>query len=265
MNELRRLREGWAEVEAQETGLLRTLSVEQGIRQYLALQREFEPLLQQTEVTFRAPRNQALVELQARLCTLNAMTDGIIMKHLARSVAALQQRFAEAGVPSAVIGGLAVSAWGEPRLTRDADLKVLARRDEREHILELLADLTPLHADPDEALRRQGLAFFQDAEGTRIDVMLAETSFDEAAIGRARTVEIQPGLAVRVCSAEDLIVYKLVSTRMQDHLDVEGIVRRQGAALDDRYVEQWLHQFEVALDDSTLLAEYRRLQQRFAA
>ncbi len=74
MNELRRLREGWAEVEAQETELLRALSVEQSIRQYLALQREFEPLLQETEATFRGPRNQALVELQARLCTLNAMT-----------------------------------------------------------------------------------------------------------------------------------------------------------------------------------------------
>lgn len=269
MTELRSVRDGWADIEKKETGMLRALTLEQGIQQFLALQREFEPLLRQTETFFRAPRNQALSQLQTRLRTLNNLmtqrTDGNPMEHLVRSVAALQQRFAEAGVPSAVIGGLAVSAWGEPRLTRDADLKVLARRDEREHILELLADLTPLHADPDEALRRQGLAFFQDAEGTRIDVMLAETSFDEAAIGRARTVEIQPGLAVRVCSAEDLIVYKLVSTRMRDHLDVEGIVRRQGAALDDRYVEQWLHQFEVALDDSTLLAEYRRLQQRFAA
>lgn len=260
MNELRRLREGWAEVEAQETGLLRTLSVEQGIRQYLALQREFEPLLQQTEVTFRAPRNQALVELQARLCTLNAMRDGITMEHLPRSVAALQTRFAEIGVPSVVIGGLAVGVWGTPRLTRDADLKVLLRRDERARVLAVLTDLVPLHADPDEALRRQGLAFFQDADGTRIDVMLAETSFDEAAMARARSVEMPPGVTVRVCSAEDLIVYKLVSTRAQDHLDVEGIVRRQGSALDDAYVDQWLRQFELALDDSTLPAAYRASQ-----
>jgi len=31
-----------------------------------------------------------------------------------------------------------------------------------------------------------------------------------------------------------------------------------GKALDDRYVVDWLRQFEQALDDSTLVAEYRR-------
>ena len=54
-----------------------------------------------------------------------------VMENLVRSVARLQQCLEQAGIPSAVIGGLAVSAWGEPRLTRDADLKGLARRDER--------------------------------------------------------------------------------------------------------------------------------------
>ncbi|MFZ1475357.1 MAG: hypothetical protein WBE17_10665, partial [Anaerolineae bacterium] len=166
----------------------------------------------------------------------------------------------EAGVPSVVIGGLAVSAWGEPRLTRDADLKVLARRDERGRILELVSDFTPLHADPDEAFRRHGIAFFQDPAGTRVDVMLAETTFDETAIGRARVMELKPGLVVRVCSPEDLIVYKMVSLRTKDRVDVEGIIKRQGNRLDDRYVENWLHLFEQALDDSTLVAEYRRLR-----
>lgn len=184
------------------------------------------------------------------------------MENLVRSVASLQHRLEQAGIPSAVIGGLAVSAWGEPRLTRDADLKVLAQRDERSRILQLLEDFTPLHANPDEALRRNGVAFFQDPTGARIDVMLAETSFDETVIGRASLIELQPDLVVRVCSAEDLIVYKSVSLRTQDRLDVEGIIRRQGDRLDDRYVEDWLLQFEKALDDSTLVAEYRRLRQR---
>lgn len=182
------------------------------------------------------------------------------MESLIRSVADLQQRLEEAGVPSVVIGGLAVSAWGEPRLTRDADLKVLARRDERGRILELVSDFTPLHADPDEAFRRHGIAFFQDPAGTRVDVMLAETTFDETAIGRARVMELKPGLVVRVCSPEDLIVYKMVSLRTKDRVDVEGIIKRQGNRLDDRYVENWLHLFEQALDDSTLVAEYRRLR-----
>ena len=63
----------------------------------------------------------------------------------------------------------------------------------------------------------------------------------------------QPGLAVRLCSQRIFIVYKIVSLRTQDRLDVEGIIRRQGDRLDDQYVEDWLRQFEQALDDSTLI------------
>lgn len=81
-------------------------------------------------------------------------------------------------------------------------------------------------------------------------------------MGRARLVELQPGMAVRLCSAEDLIVYKMVSVRAQDRVDVEGIIRRQGERLDDHYVEGWLRQFDQALDDSPLITEYQRLRKR---
>jgi hypothetical protein len=57
-----------------------------------------------------------------------------------------------------------------------------------------------------------------------------------------------------------LILYKLISTRPRDHEDARSVIRRQGDALDDRYVLDWLRQFELALDDSTLVAEYRRLR-----
>ena len=74
-------------------------------------------------------------------------------------------------------------------------------------------------------------------------------------------IEMQPGLFVRACSPEDLIIYKMVSVRDRDRSDVEGIIRRQGDTLDDDYVLDWLRQFEQALDDSTLVVEYRRLRQ----
>ena len=163
-----------------------------------------------------------------------------------------------------VIGGLAVSVWGQPRLTRDVDVKVLAQRDDRAWLLELLDDYIPLHADPDAAFQRHGVAFFQDIDGTRIDILLAETHFDETAVGRAKTVDLQPGQSARVCTAEDLIIYKMVSPRTQDYVDVEGMIQRQGDALDDAYIEKWLREFEQALDDSTLVAEYHRLRARYS-
>ncbi len=40
------------------------------------------------------------------------------------------------GIPYAIIGGLAVQWWGEPRLTRDVDLTVIAPLDELERFIE---------------------------------------------------------------------------------------------------------------------------------
>jgi hypothetical protein len=173
----------------------------------------------------------------------------------------LQQDLEEAGLPSIVIDGLVVGVWGEPRLTRDIDVKIMAGRADRGRVLEKLSHLTPLNADSDEALRRNGIAFFQDDTGVRIDIMLADNQFDETAIGRAQMIEIMPGKVARVCSAEDLIIYKMLSLRPRDQIDAETVVRRQGETLDDSYVLDWLRQFELALDDGTLVSRYREMRQ----
>ena len=183
------------------------------------------------------------------------------MDNLFQSVVDLQGRLHARGILSAVIGGVAVAVWGEPRVTRDVDIKVLLGRDAAPRLLEAIGhDYTPLQADPLAALARSGVLFVQDAHGTRLDLLLSDVSFDAEAIQRARKVTLQPGLVASVCSPEDLIIYKLISTRQRDQDDVEGIVRRQGDALDDQYILTWLGRFEQALDDSTLVATYRHLR-----
>jgi len=114
---------------------------------------------------------------------------------------------------------------------------------------------------PEETLRKQALIFVQDSLGPRLDLLLADTPYDVTAIQRGRDVEIQPGTIIHFCSPEDLIIYKLISTRLRDHEDARSVVRRQGDLLDDEYVIDWLRQFEQALDDSTLVAEYQNLRQ----
>lgn len=185
------------------------------------------------------------------------------MEQLFRSVKALQQRLSDAGVPSIVIGGAAVGTWGEPRVTRDVDLKVLLERDEADRLLALLApDYVSLLPDPRLALRKQAMLFVEDAAGVRLDLLLADTPYDVEAIRRGRDVEVSPGVTLRLCTPEDLILYKLISTRPRDHEDAASVVRRQGDALDDGYVLNWLHQFELALDDSTLVATYKRMRRQ---
>jgi hypothetical protein len=57
----------WAEVEAEETRLLRQMTIAESVAQLVSLYRAFGPLLEQTEPLFRAEREAYLIELQRRL------------------------------------------------------------------------------------------------------------------------------------------------------------------------------------------------------
>jgi hypothetical protein len=157
MSNLRRIREvNWAEIELTRR-LLRQPTPQEGIQHFLEVQAMLEPQYRATETLFRPQREAHLTELQSRLARFQAARDRAMdMNKLIESVLDLQKRLDEAGIPSVLIGGLAVSAWGEPRGTRDVDLKVLLKREDAQRLLDLLgADFVPLHADP-FAVRRNG-------------------------------------------------------------------------------------------------------------
>jgi hypothetical protein len=262
---LRRIREvNWAEIEAEETRLLREMTVEQSVREFLRIQATLEPQFQATEALFRPEREEHWIALQARLARLEEVMQKPV-ETLVESMVQLQERLESAGISSILIGGLAVAVWGEPRGTRDIDFKVLLRREEAQKLLDALGnDFVPLRpgGDPLRALQGNGMVFVQDQSGTRIDLALADTDFDESAIGRGRLIELQPGRAGRVCSAEDLIVYKLLSLRPRDNDDALSIVKRQQDALDDAYILRWLKEFERAVDDSDLVQNYQQMRQQ---
>ncbi|MBM4457910.1 MAG: hypothetical protein FJ011_09140 [Chloroflexi bacterium] len=67
MRTLKALREKWDAFEADETRLLRAMSIQESMRQLLMLQETYEPQLQQTASLFVSDRRAALAELQARL------------------------------------------------------------------------------------------------------------------------------------------------------------------------------------------------------
>jgi hypothetical protein len=67
VRELSALRASRDVVEAEETRLLQSMTVRESIHQWQALQRAFEPQLQQTAVLFAPDRQAALAQLQLRL------------------------------------------------------------------------------------------------------------------------------------------------------------------------------------------------------
>ncbi|MBI4196654.1 MAG: nucleotidyltransferase [Deltaproteobacteria bacterium] len=182
------------------------------------------------------------------------------MLNLFQKTAKIQKELHKDGMPSIVIGGLAVAVWGEPRLTADIDLKIQLNRDDASKLVFSLKPHYRLLANnPIETIKKVGFIFIQDTSNTRIDLLLADTPFDIQAIERGKKVHADKETSLTICSPEDLIIYKMISTRPRDREDVRGIIIRQKKNLDHPYLLDWLTQFEKAIDDSTLVVEYNRM------
>lgn len=127
------------------------------------------------------------------------------------------------------IGGLAVQHWGEPRFTRDVDLTLLTGFGKEEAYIDpLLETFAPrMEGCRDFALQNRVL-LLKSSEGIGIDIALGALPFEEHAVNRSQLIEVEPGAVLRLCSAEDLVIMKAFADRLQDQLDVQRILERQG-------------------------------------
>lgn len=159
-----------------------------------------------------------------------------------------------------LIGGLANAAWGRPRATYDADVKVVLG----DLSIAEFGDLVGQHFSfrvPDAvsfAQRTYVLLVLLD-DGMPADLVIGYLPYEDQAIERAIRVKIE-GVTLSVCTAEDLIVHKAISERERDWQDIEGVLLRQGGKLDQPYVESWLEQFANGLDRPEILSRYLALR-----
>ena len=108
------------------------------------------------------------------------------MLDLVQAAANLQKDLDALGLPNCVIGGLALQAWGEVRLTRDADFTVLTRFiDEEAKIRAILALMTPRRPDALAfALRNRVLLGFVDGN-ISVDIGIGGFDFEEKIVQRS--------------------------------------------------------------------------------
>ena len=69
-----------------------------------------------------------------------------------------------------------------------------------------------------------------------LDISLGALPYEARVVERASPFEVEPGVTVTTCSAEDLLVLKAFAGRVQDWLDVEGIIVRQGSNVNRELV-----------------------------
>lgn len=138
---------------------------------------------------------------------------------------------------SCVIGGIAVQRWGEPRLTRDVDLTLLTGiGGEERYVDEILRHYRSRVPAGREFALRHRVMLLKASDGTEIDLALGALPFEAKVMDRSSEFEFYPGMVLRTCAAEDLIVMKAFAGRELDWADVKGIIARQGAKLNWRTI-----------------------------
>ncbi len=159
----------------------------------------------------------------------------------------------------ALIGGIALAQWGVVRATYDVDIKMIVPN------LDYVAVRQAIHAAFPEPARRElprnSLIVAISVEDVIVELLLALPGYEELIIERAVSRDLG-GWQAWICTAEDLIIQKVVANREKDWLDVEALLVERRGKLDEAYVEGWLNQFAEVLENPDLLPRYRRLVAR---
>ena len=173
----------------------------------------------------------------------------------------LQSFCDDRGWQSCFIGGIAVQRWSQARVTRDVDLTLLTGfGSEKVFVEDLLKHYRSRIQDPLAFAIRARVLLLTSSTGMGIDVSLGALPFEHLVIERASLFEFAPGLKLRTCSAEDLMVMKLFAGRAIDVRDAEGIAVRHEKTLDWGYVEEQLVPLAEAKDDPEILRQLARLR-----
>jgi len=156
----------------------------------------------------------------------------------------------EAEVAYALVGGLAVSARAEPRLTRDVDLAIAANddRDAENTVRELVRRGYRVTATV-EQVKTARLATVRLKPPGRsalvVDLLFASCGVEPEIVAAAEPIEILPGLTIAVARVGHLIAMKLLARddreRPQDLDDIRALLEVASAS-DRRLVTTTLGQ-----------------------
>ena len=165
------------------------------------------------------------------------LMDGVVAPGVLSAMRTADRILTKARIPHAVVGGLAVGAYGHPRATRDADFLV-----------------------GDEAFVQRGGVLRMRPEipveirGVAIDTIWSSTAEESAAIDQAKPA----GQGVRVAPIEVIVAMKIRARRAQDDADVVGLLR---SGADEDGIRAALSGFDPGLIERfDQLAEQARIE-----
>lgn len=166
------------------------------------------------------------------------------------SVQRLLSRFQNQGM---IIGGVAASLLGRPRLTADIDVLLLLSVDDVPALVAAAAEEGLLPRFTDAA----ACALAHEQSGFPVDIALGCLPFEQEAVERSQCYQVE-ALTLRLPTPEDLIILKAVAHRPRDLEDIRAVIERH-PDLDRERVKQWVSTFAEALEATemwTTIAEW---------
>lgn len=149
---------------------------------------------------------------------------------LTRAVADLE----DSGVQFAVVGGLAVGVYAEPRFTKDVDLAISSMSDADAE--QLTASMfrrgyqlvSQLENKPDRRLRAVRLKLRSDDNCPLVDLLFDASGIESEAVEHAEVTEVFPGVVAPVARPAELIAMKMLASdnklRHFDHRDMAVLI-----------------------------------------
>jgi predicted nucleotidyltransferase len=162
-----------------------------------------------------------------------------------------------------IIGGVAASILGRPRVTHDVDALVLV--DERKWNEFLTAGarfgfVSRVTNPLDFARRAKVLLVRHKTSGIDADVILGTLPFEKEAITHAVWLNIK-GVHLPLPTPEDLVIMKAVAHRPRDLADIESIMDAH-PKLNLRKIRRWVREFSTAVEMPDILNDVEKILAR---
>jgi hypothetical protein len=175
----------------------------------------------------------------------------------------LVKLFSSAKIDYAILGGIAVSIYGEPRLTLDIDVNIMLDMAKLDDFLNKAKryGFFPIPKNIKKFIRTTGVMptrFSKGGIAGKCDFIIAQNALEYSGIKRVHFKKIY-STKVKLISPEDLIIHKITSDRPRDIEDISGILMRQKGELDLNYITSWLKRIPESNKRKELLHLFRDL------
>ncbi|MBI5407512.1 MAG: nucleotidyltransferase [Nitrospirae bacterium] len=159
-----------------------------------------------------------------------------------------------------IIGGVAASLLGRPRLTRDIDAVVLldSRRWEKFLTVGQQFGFEPRIQNPLVFARKNRILLVNHKpSGIDVDISLGALPFEEEAIDRAVNSEVA-GVSIPLPTPEDLVIMKAVAHRPIDMIDIQAVLDVH-PDLDLHRIRRWVKEFAKVLEMPEILNDLEKI------